>query len=39
MAICLLGLDGDLKSLLEGFEMEDIKRVSFCKVGFLNGWI
>lgn len=39
IAICLVGLVGALKSWLEGFEMEDMKRLSFCKVGFLYGWI
>lgn len=37
IAICLVGLVGALKSLLEGFEMEDMNRLSFCKVGCLYG--
>ncbi|KAG7152102.1 hypothetical protein HYQ46_012071 [Verticillium longisporum] len=36
MAICLVGLAAGLKSLLEGFEMEEMKRLSFCKVGFFQ---
>ena len=39
IAICLVGLVGALKSLLDGFEMEDIKRLSLRKVGSLKGWI
>lgn len=37
MAICRVGLVGVLKSLLEGLEMEDMKRLSFCNVGCLKG--
>jgi hypothetical protein len=39
IAICLVGLVGALKSLLEGLEMEDIKRLSLRRVGCLNGWM
>jgi hypothetical protein len=39
MAICLVGLVGALKSLLEGFEIDEMKRLSFCSVGFLKGCI
>lgn len=39
IAICLVGLVGALKSLLEGIEIDDMKRLSLRKVGSLNGWI
>jgi hypothetical protein len=39
IAICRVGLVGVLKSLLEGFDIEDMKRLSFCNVGCLKGWM
>jgi len=36
MAIWRVGLAAGLKSELEGFEVEDMKRLSFCSVGLLN---
>lgn len=39
IAICRVGLVGALKLLLEGFEMEDMKRLSLRNVGCLKGWI
>ena len=37
IAICRVGLAGALKSLLEGFEIDDMKRLSLRNVGCLKG--
>jgi len=39
MAICLIGLAAGRKLELEGFEMDEMKRLSLCRVGLLNEWI